>query len=82
MEYNRDKVDEMVLALLFLTSSSDPFGTRAWKGFNLEVLERLHRKGYINDPMEKSPTVTLSEAGADLSKKLFFENFAENIRNA
>ena len=36
MEYDQDKVDEMVLALLYLTSFTDEFGTRAWKGHGLE----------------------------------------------
>ena len=32
MDYDRDKVDEMTLALLWLTSFKDPVGVRAWKG--------------------------------------------------
>jgi len=75
MDYDKDKVDEMVLALLYLTSSRDQYATRAWKGLNWEVMDRLHKKGYISDPREKSPTVVLSEAGARLSKELFFKNF-------
>lgn len=75
MEYNQDKVDEMFLALLYLTSSHDQYGTRAWKGMNLEVMDRLYKKGYLGDPMTKSPTVLLSEEGANLSKALFFKYF-------
>ena len=75
MDYDKDKVDDMVLALLYLTSSSDQYGTRAWKGLNWEVLDRLHAKGYIGDPHEKSPTVLLSEPGAVLSRELFQNYF-------
>ena len=75
MEYDKDKVDEMVLALLYLTSSTDKYATRAWKGMNLEVMNRLHEKGYISDPKGKSASVDLSEEGAKLSKELFFEHF-------
>jgi hypothetical protein len=75
MDYNKDKVDEMVLALLYLTSSHDKFGTRAWKGMNLEVMERLYQKGYIGDPKEKTVSVTLTEPGAKLSKELFLKYF-------
>jgi hypothetical protein len=32
IEYNKDRVDEMILALLYLTSSHDKYGTRAWIG--------------------------------------------------
>lgn len=75
MEYDKDKVDEMVLALLYLTSSHDQFGTRAWKGIDLAVLDRLHVKGYTSDPKGKGPTMDLTEAGATLSKELFFSHF-------
>jgi len=77
MEYDEDKVDEMMLALLYLTSSSDQYGTRAWKGLNIDILNRLFRKGYINDPNEKSPTMTLSKEGARLSKELFQKHFGK-----
>ena len=75
MEYDKDRVDEMVLALLYLTSSQDQYATRAWKGLNGEVLDRLNKKGYISDPGSKSPSVVLTEEGARLSKVLFFEHF-------
>jgi len=75
MEYDKDKVDEMVLALLYLTSSHDQYATRAWKGLDLAVLDRLHAKGYINDPKSKGPTIDLTEAGAILSKELFYKKF-------
>jgi hypothetical protein len=75
MEYDRDKVDEAVLALLYLTSSRGPFGTRAWKGLDSETMDRLHGKGYIGDPKTKGPTLSLTEAGGKLSKELFFRWF-------
>jgi hypothetical protein len=77
MEYHENKVDEMVLALLYLTSSHDQYGTRAWKSLNWEVLDRLHANGYIGDPREKSPTVLLTESGAALSKELFQKFFGK-----
>jgi hypothetical protein len=75
MEYDKDKVDEMMLALLYLTSTRDQYGTRAWKGFERGTMDRLIEKGYISDPGSKSPTMTLSEEGARLSKELFFKYF-------
>jgi hypothetical protein len=75
MEYDKDRVDEMVLALLFLTSSHDQHATRAWKGFDWETLERLHRKGLISDPKGKTPSVELSEEGGKLSRELFLKYF-------
>jgi hypothetical protein len=75
MQYDQEKVDAMILALLYLTSSTDQFGTRAWKGLNSEVLDRLYRQGYISDPQSKSPTLLLSPEGAARSQKLFWETF-------
>ena len=41
MEYDQDKVDEITLALLWLTSFKDPDGVRVWKGQDWETMERL-----------------------------------------
>lgn len=75
MKYDQDRVDEMVLALLYLTSSQDRFATRAWKGLDWETMDRLYKKGYISNPKGKSASVALSEEGARLSKELFFKHF-------
>lgn len=75
MDYDREKVDEMVLALLYLTSSPVTEGARAWKGLPLEVLNNLVQKGYISDNNSKTPILTLSAEGARLSKELFFKYF-------
>jgi 3-hydroxybutyrate dehydrogenase len=40
MDYDQDKVDEMVLALLWLTSfNEDQYGARAWKGHDWDAIE-------------------------------------------
>ena len=75
MEYDKDKVDEIVLALLYLTSFNDGYATRAWKGMAWEVLDRLYEKGYIGDPKGKAKSVILTETGEKLSEELFFKNF-------
>jgi hypothetical protein len=77
MEYDKDKVDEIVLALLYLTSESKKYGTRAWKGQDWETMNRLHEKGYFSDPKTKARSVVLSEEGAKLSKELFFKHFGK-----
>jgi hypothetical protein len=77
MEYDQERVDEMILALLYLTTSRDQYAARAWKGFDLAALERLHRKGYLSDPEVKSPTVLLTEEGARLSRELFARHFGK-----
>ena len=75
MEYNKDKVDEMTLALLHLTTSRDKYGARAWKGIDSFTFDRLYEKGLIGDPRSKTPTVLLTEDGEKLSKELFFKHF-------
>ena len=75
MEYDKVKVDEMVLALLYLTSFPDEFGTRAWKGMDWGAMDRLYEKGYIGNPKGKAKSVVLTEDGEKLSEELFFKHF-------
>ncbi|MBU0989338.1 MAG: hypothetical protein KJ823_04045 [Proteobacteria bacterium] len=76
MEYDKVKVDEMALALLYLTSFEEKgYGPRAWKGMDWEVMNRLHEKGYIGDPKSKAKSVHLTEEGAKLSETLFKKHF-------
>jgi hypothetical protein len=77
MEYDKEKVDEMILALLHLTSSTDQFGTRAWKAFDWQSMDRLYKKGCISDPHEKSPSLVFSKTGAELSRQLFEKHFSK-----
>jgi hypothetical protein len=78
MEYDKYKVDEMVLALLYLTTTRDEYGARAWKGLPLEPLERLFDRGYIGDPNSKSISFSLTDKGEQFSKELFFKYFGVN----
>lgn len=72
MDIDEDKVDRAVLALLYLTLHG---GWRAWKGFDWEAMNRLHEKGYIDDPVSKTKSVVLTEEGLRESKRLFEEMF-------
>jgi hypothetical protein len=60
MEIDTEKVDEAVLALLYLTLHD---GARAWKGFDWETLNRLHAKGFISGPVSKAKSVILTAEG-------------------
>ena len=76
MEYNKDKVDEMAPALLYLTSFEEKgYGLRAWKGMDWEVMNRLHEKGYIGNPKSKAKSVHLTEEGSRLSQALFEKHY-------
>jgi hypothetical protein len=63
MEYDREKVDEMVLALLALTMFPEGPGVRAWKCHDWDAMERLHERGYISDPKSKAKSVVMTEEG-------------------
>ena len=77
MEYDSDKVDETVLALLRLTTFEDGSTIRAWKGQDWDVMHRLHEKGWILDPKSKAKSVVLTEKGADRSMRLFLKMFGK-----
>ena len=67
-----DKIDQTVLALLYLTLHD---GFRAWKGFDWEVLNRLHDKGMIGNPVGKAKSVALTDEGLRESERLFRQMF-------
>jgi hypothetical protein len=77
MEVNEEKVDDMVLALLYLTTFEDKPRLRAWKGHNWDALNRLHQKGYISDPVTKAKSVLLTEVGVERSQDLFEKYFTK-----
>jgi hypothetical protein len=74
MDYDPDNVDEAVLALLYLTLHD---GARAWKSFDWEVMNRLHKKGYISNPVGRAKSVVLTEEGLKASEKLFKRIFGK-----
>jgi hypothetical protein len=52
--YDRDKVDEVTLALMCLGFHGASHGDeRAWKGFDWDAMNRLHEKGWIGNPKSK-----------------------------
>ena len=74
MAVNTDKIDDAALALLYLTLHD---GYRAWKGFDWDVLGRLHDKDLIHDPVGKVKSVVFTPEGLERAKTLFKELFEE-----
>ncbi len=72
MDYDREKVEETVLALLWLTLDGY---RRAWKSHDWGVLDRLHERGYISDPKSKAKSVLLTEEGEQRARELFARHF-------
>ena len=77
MDIDEDKIDDIVLALLYLTTFENKPGLRAWKGHGWDVQDRLHRKDYISDPAKKAKSVLLTEEGAKRSQELFEKYFTK-----
>lgn len=75
MDYDKDKVADIVLALLWLTVHD---GSRAWKGHDWDAMNLLHEKGMISDPAGKAKSVVLTEEGMKRSEELFIKHFGEN----
>ena len=75
MEIDNEKVEEMTLALLYLTTFKDRTGLRAWKSHSWQVMDRPHESGYIYDPVSKAKSVMLTDEGAERSKHLFEKHF-------
>ena len=79
MEYDKEKVDQATLALMWLVTESDKYGSRAWKGFDWETLDRLHEKGFISDPKQKAKSVALTDDALELSETLFRKMFGKAV---
>jgi hypothetical protein len=68
MDVDEDRIDQAVLALMYLTLHD---GYRAWKGFDWDALDRLCEKGMIGDPKNKAKSVWLTDEGLAESERLF-----------
>ena len=75
MEINEEKIDEVVLALLYLNFHGNHGAVRAWKSFDWDAMDRLHKKGFISDPKSKARSVLVTEEGQKVAKELFEKYF-------
>ena len=74
MEIDTDRIDEAVLALLYLGRHD---GQRVWKSFDWDAMNRLHARGFISDPVGRAKSVVLTDTGLEEAKLLFEELFAK-----
>jgi hypothetical protein len=74
MKIDEEKIDDTVLALLCLTLHD---GHRAWKTFDWGTMDRLHKKGLIEDPRNRSKSVVLTEDGLERAEELFRHLFTQ-----
>jgi DNA-binding PadR family transcriptional regulator len=68
MQFNTDRIDDCVLALLLLGAHD---GQRVWKSFDWAAMNRLHEKGLISDPVGRAKSVVLTDEGLEKAERLF-----------
>lgn len=74
MKYDEMKVDEVILALLFL-NTLDEQSKETWNGLDWDSLNRLHERGLIATP-RKGSRVALTEEAYRLAKVMFEKYFS------
>lgn len=67
MKYDDKLIEEAVLALLAAFSSD---GGNAWKGFDFEVMNRLHEHGFISNPVNRNKSIWLTDEGLEKGRQL------------
>lgn len=73
MAIDTDRIDDAILALLFLSLHDE---NRAKNGFDRDALGRLHAKGLIADPAASTESMILEPDGLRRSKELFESMFS------
>jgi hypothetical protein len=76
MEYDDKLIEEAVLALLAVFSFD---GGNAWKGFDFEIMSRLHEHDFISDPVNRNKSIWLTPEGLERGRQIADRLFG--IRN-
>ena len=78
-EIDLNRIDEAVLALMFLALHKDrksgPW--RTWKTFDWGAMGRLHEKNLIIDPFGKAQSVVLTDEGYQRCEEAYFHLFTK-----
>ena len=72
MDRSPKQLQELTLALLYLTSlqdHDDPAGRRCWKGYDFQVLEDLKAQGLLQDTQGRIPLRLPQEGVAQAQPK-------------
>ncbi|QRK83378.1 hypothetical protein JN757_22975 [Pseudomonas granadensis] len=67
MEYDEKLIDDAVLALLAAYASDRG---HTWKGYDFEIMNRLHEQGLISDPVNRNKSVWLTEEGLERGRQI------------
>lgn len=77
MNYDEDKIEELILALLGVFEFEDG---RVWKRYDFAVMEALHARCMITDPRGRNESVFLTEEGMTRAKLLAEKHFGASAR--
>jgi len=74
---DQEKIAEAALALLSLSAWDEEYGTRAWKNMDWDLLDVLHQKGWIGDPVGKQKSVDITAEGVTLAAAYLEKHFGK-----
>jgi hypothetical protein len=74
---DHEKLAEAALAILSLSAWDEEYGARAWKGMDWDMLDVLHQKGWIGDPVGKQKSVHITEPGVTLAATYLKKHFGK-----
>jgi hypothetical protein len=74
MDIDKRKVEEAVLALLYLTLHD---GNRAWKTIDFAAINRLQEQGFLSGTVSRAKSVVFTEKGLRAAEQLATEQFAK-----
>jgi hypothetical protein len=67
MKYDNKLIEDAVLALLAAHSFNNG---QAWKGFDFEIMNRLHEQGFIDNPVNRNKSVWVTPEGLERGRKI------------
>jgi predicted transcriptional regulator len=76
-DLDQEKLAEVALAILSLSRMVEPYGVTAWKGIDWDVMNMLHDKGWISNPVGKQKSVGITEEGIKLADQFLEKHFAK-----
>jgi len=76
-ELDQDRIVECALAILGLSLHE---GDRVWKNIDWGVLDEMHSRGWITDPVNKNKSVYLTDAGLKNLESFQQKYFASSLK--
>ena len=71
---DHERILEGALAILSLSRFEED---RAWKGLNWDLLDEMHKRGWISNPATKAKSIIFSDEGLKLAKEYLDKYFAK-----